>query len=64
MMMQYNIGDFSNVESFLSLLAKKMGKLKKGGIPDVKKSGKKVLQDWNMCVVFCIHCTCLCFNFS
>lgn len=33
--------------SFLSLVAKKLGKLKKGGVPDFIQAAKVVLRDWN-----------------
>ena len=46
-MMQYNLPDFSDVHEFLALLAKKMGKLRKGGVPDVRNAGKSVIHDWN-----------------
>ena len=34
--------------SFLSLVAKKLGKLKKGGLPDRVQAAKIVLRDWNV----------------
>merc|ERR1712178_154941 len=36
-----------DANEFLALLAKRFGKLKKGGVPDVTRAGKQVLQDWN-----------------
>merc|ERR1719431_2311806 len=47
MMLHYNIACFSDVNEFLALLAKRFGRLKKGGIPDIHRAGKTVLQDWN-----------------
>ncbi|KAK2168329.1 hypothetical protein LSH36_18g11063 [Paralvinella palmiformis] len=47
LMMQYGLPDFSDVNEFLALLAKKMGKLRKGGVPDVRHAGKRVIHDWN-----------------
>ncbi len=47
MMLHYNIPDFSDVHEFLAMLAKRFGRLKKGGIPDSNKAAKTVLQDWN-----------------
>ncbi|RWS28641.1 guanine nucleotide-binding protein-like 3 [Leptotrombidium deliense] len=47
LMLLYNIPDFSSVGEFLALLAKKCGKLKKGGIPNTNAAAKKVLNDWN-----------------
>ena len=46
-MMQYGLPDFSDVNEFLALLAKKMGKLRKGGVPDIRHAGKRVIHDWN-----------------
>ncbi len=47
MMLHYNVPAFTNVNEFLCLLAKRMGRLKKGGVPDVNKAARRVLQDWN-----------------
>ena len=46
MMIHYNLPDFKDVGEFLSLLATRQGKLKKGGIPDEQKSARMVLSDW------------------
>ena len=46
-MMQYGLPDFSDVYEFLALLAKKMGKLQKGGVPNIQHAGKRVIHDWN-----------------
>ncbi|XP_041350346.1 guanine nucleotide-binding protein-like 3 homolog [Gigantopelta aegis] len=48
MMLRYNLPDYKDVGEFLSLLATRQGKLKKGGIPDEQKAAKMVLSDW-MC---------------
>lgn len=47
-MTHYGLPDFSNVNDFLALLGKRRGMLRKGGVPDVNKAAKVVLQDWNM----------------
>ncbi|KAE9555061.1 hypothetical protein FO519_001722 [Halicephalobus sp. NKZ332] len=47
LMMHFNIGQFSDADGFLSLVAKKFGKLKKGGRPDINAAAKCVLQAWN-----------------
>jgi len=47
MMLHYNIPDFSDTAEFLNLLARRMGKLKKGGVPDLARAARRVLQDWN-----------------
>lgn len=43
----YCITPYKGVMEFLTLLAKKMGKLKKGGIPDTDAAARVVLHDWN-----------------
>lgn len=43
----YSVPDYSDASEFLAFLAKRNGKLKKGGIPDVDKAARIVLQDWN-----------------
>ena len=47
MMMKYNIGNYEDTNGFLSLLAVRYGKLKKGGKPNVTAAAKSVLKDWN-----------------
>ena len=47
MMLHYNVPSFGDVNGFLALLATRMGRLKKGGIPDVNKAARRVLHDWN-----------------
>ena len=47
MMLKYGVEDFADPNEFLCLLAVRQGRLKKGGVPDVVKAGKTVLQDWN-----------------
>jgi len=47
LMQVYQIAEFSNTEEFLFLVAKKSGKLKKGGVPDLEQAARLVLQDWN-----------------
>lgn len=43
----YGVQNFETVEQFLLLLAKRFGKLKKGGIPDQYAAAKQILNDWN-----------------
>ena len=50
----YCIPEYDDVQEFLSHLAKKMGKLKKGGIPDLEAAAKAVLRDWNTLVIYAI----------
>jgi nuclear GTP-binding protein len=47
-MMHYGLAEFSDVNVFLALLARRRGMLRKGGRPDVNKAAKLVLQDWNV----------------
>jgi len=49
-MVHYCLPEFSSVDDFLALLAKRRGMLHKGARPDVNKAAKLVLQDWNMSV--------------
>jgi len=43
----YCIPEFKDSGEFLSFVAQKKGKLKKGGIPDYKTTAKIILNDWN-----------------
>uniref|UniRef100_A0A8C5QW57 G protein nucleolar 3 like n=1 Tax=Leptobrachium leishanense TaxID=445787 RepID=A0A8C5QW57_9ANUR len=45
-MQHYKVTDFRNTLEFLAMLAKRQGKLKKGGTPDHDKAAKSVLTDW------------------
>nr|CAB3250089.1 guanine nucleotide-binding protein-like 3 homolog [Phallusia mammillata] len=47
MMMRYNITAYEDASEFLELLARRLGKLIKGGIPNTDAAAKSVLQDWN-----------------
>lgn len=42
----YGIPDFQTAHEFLALLARRQGKLRKGGLPDSDKAAKSVLMDW------------------
>jgi len=44
---EYDIPDFRTVNEFLASIARKSGKLIKGGIPDIKNAAKMILRDWN-----------------
>merc|ERR1712002_447563 len=46
-MLQYGVPNFKDTSEFLTMMAQKMGRLKKGGIPDVEKAAFKVVEDWN-----------------
>nr|XP_008120775.1 PREDICTED: guanine nucleotide-binding protein-like 3-like protein isoform X1 [Anolis carolinensis] len=45
-MQHYGVPDFQDTMEFLAHLARRQGKLKKGGIPDHEKAAKAVLSDW------------------
>ncbi|XP_026532060.1 guanine nucleotide-binding protein-like 3-like protein [Notechis scutatus] len=45
-MQHFSVPDFQNTMEFLAYLAKRQGKLKKGGMPDHEKAAKTVLNDW------------------
>ncbi|XP_048475902.1 guanine nucleotide-binding protein-like 3-like protein [Rhincodon typus] len=45
-MQHYNIPAFRDPQEFLALLARRLGKLKKGGLPDHEKAAKCILSDW------------------
>jgi len=47
MMLQYGISNYEDTNEFLSLVARSMGRLKKGGIPDQMVAARIVLNDWN-----------------
>ncbi|KAK6175475.1 hypothetical protein SNE40_013934 [Patella caerulea] len=46
LMLHYSVVDYKDVREFLALLATRLGKLNKGGIPNVNKAARIVLQDW------------------
>lgn len=49
LMQVYSISKFpkGDVMAFLALVARSMGKLKKGGVPNVDAAARTVLHDWN-----------------
>ena len=42
LMMQYNMPEFNSVDQFLAILARRMGRLRKGARPDVNAAARKV----------------------
>lgn len=46
-MEKYCVADYSTTMEFLSMFAKRLGKLRKGGVPDILAAAKMILQDWN-----------------
>ncbi|OTF70694.1 hypothetical protein BLA29_012703, partial [Euroglyphus maynei] len=43
----YGLTEFNTVQEFLTLIAKRFGKINKGGRLNLEASAKKVLHDWN-----------------
>ncbi|EDO46882.1 predicted protein, partial [Nematostella vectensis] len=46
-MEKYSVPDYKDSNEFLTHLGKRLGKLKKGGVPDINAAGKTLLRDWN-----------------
>lgn len=44
----YDITEYKSPEEFLAKKAVKMGKLIKGGVPDVRSAARSLIQDWNI----------------
>ena len=42
----YKISEYKDAADFLTQIAKRCGKIKKNGIPDIKKAAQLVLNDW------------------
>ena len=47
-MIYYQLPTFKTTDQFLAVLAKRLGKLKKKGIPNKEMAARKVLYDWNV----------------
>lgn len=58
-MLHYRLPEFSTPEECFSLLAKRMGLLRKGGLPNPIAAAKRILTDWNW-YVFVLICTINC----
>lgn len=43
----YDIHEFSTPEEFFSKKAARMGRFKRGGVPDILAAARSVLTDWN-----------------
>jgi nuclear GTP-binding protein len=46
LIIRYKIAPFDDASQFLTLVAKKCGKIKKDGIPDLNKAAQLILNDW------------------
>ena len=47
MCLQYSIASYDTIHEFLAYVAKKIGKLSKGGVPNSNMAARLVLNDWN-----------------
>jgi len=47
LMLKYQLSNFNDAAEFLALLAIRMGKLLRSGVPDRTIAARKILQDWN-----------------
>lgn len=47
MMEMYGINEYATPEEFYSLKAARMGRFKKGGVPDKVAAARGLLEDWN-----------------
>ena len=43
----YDVHEFSTPEEFFAKKAARMGRFKKGGIPDILAAARSILTDWN-----------------
>ncbi|KAF8789387.1 Guanine nucleotide-binding protein-like 3 [Argiope bruennichi] len=49
--LHYTIPEFSSSQELFCLLAKRMGKYKKGGIPNEEEGARRLINDWNRGVI-------------
>ncbi|XP_065303065.1 guanine nucleotide-binding protein-like 3 homolog isoform X1 [Dermacentor albipictus] len=47
LMLQYRLPEYGSPEELLLMLAKRMGRLRKGALPDAAAAARKILSDWN-----------------
>jgi len=47
LMLKYQLSNFKDAAEFLALMAIRMGKLMRSGIPNREVAARKILQDWN-----------------
>ncbi|KMQ92228.1 guanine nucleotide-binding 3-like protein [Lasius niger] len=43
----YNMQEFSTPDEFFAMKAARMGKYRKGGVPDARAAARSILEDWN-----------------
>ena len=46
LVLRYKIAPFNDANEFLTLVAKRCGKIKKNGIADINKAAHLILNDW------------------
>jgi nuclear GTP-binding protein len=46
LILRYKIGEFADAVDFLTQVARRHGKVKKGGVADVRKAAQLILNDW------------------
>lgn len=52
----YDITEYKSPEEFLAKKAVKMGKLIRGGVPDVRSAARSLIEDWNVGKIkYCTH---------
>jgi len=47
MMILYNLPEYDTPDEFFLSLSEVTGKVKKGGLPDIEKAARQLLEDWN-----------------
>jgi len=43
----YDVKEFSTPDEFFAMKATRMGKFRKGGVPDTTAAARSILEDWN-----------------
>lgn len=43
----YSIPEYKTPQEFFALLAQRMGRFKKGGVPDLDVAARILIEDWN-----------------
>lgn len=62
MMVLYNLPEYDTPDEFFLSLSEATGKVKKGGLPDIEKAARQLLEDWNRWENLCqwssniLHC--------
>jgi len=51
----YDVQEFSTPDEFFSMKATRMGKFKKGGVPNMVAAARSILEDWNSGKIRCVR---------